>query len=319
MLKYTLKRLLELIPKLLIISLVIFFALKLLPGDPITRSVSPDVYKNMSAEQLEALRESLGLNRPLPVQYLSWLGNILRGNFGYSQVTGSDVGKMMAGRLPATIELAIFALIVANFLGLLFGYLAATHKNSWLDYANTTIGVIGISVPEFFFGILFILLFALHLKWFPTGGRMTAGVNTFGDRLKYMVLPGFSLGISLIATLMRFTRGSMLDVLNKDYIKTARSKGLPEWKVNFKHGFRNALIPVMTLLVFRLPILVSGTVVIESVFNYPGMGAMVLDALSGSDVPVVMLSTMVIAAVTLAASCLVDILTAALDPRVRLN
>ncbi|MEA5047472.1 MAG: ABC transporter permease [Eubacteriales bacterium] len=319
MLRYTSKRLLALIPKLLIISLVIFLALQALPGDPITRTVPPDVYKQMTTEQMDLLREKLGLNRPWYIQYFVWIGNILQGNFGYSQINGSDVGKMIASRLPATIELAVFALIIANVLGLLFGYLAATHKNSWLDYTNTTISVIGISVPEFFFGILFILLFSLQLKWFPTGGRVTAGDGGFSDKLKHMVLPGVCLGLSLIATLMRFTRSSMLDVMNKDYVKTARSKGLPEWEVNIKHGFRNALIPVMTLLVFRMPILVSGTVVIENVFNYPGMGSMILEALSGSDVPVVMISTMVIAAVTLAASCLVDILTAALDPRVRLN
>ncbi len=319
MIQYTAKRLLALIPKLLVISMIIFLALQALPGDPITRTVPPNVYREMTAEQMETLRESLGLNRPWYIQYFSWMGNLLRGNFGYSQINGSDVGKMMADRLPATIELALFALVIANVLGLLFGNLAATHKNTWLDYTNSTISVIGISVPEFFFGILFILLFALNLKWFPTGGRVTAGHGGFFDKLKHIVLPGFCLGISLIATLMRFTRSSMLDVLSKDYVKTARSKGIAEWKVNVGHGFRNALIPVMTLLVFRLPILVSGTVVIESVFNYPGMGSMILDALSGSDMPVVMVSTMVIAMVTLAASCLVDILTAVLDPRVRLD
>ena len=319
MAKYTLKRLLELIPKLLIISLVVFLALQALPGDPITRRLSPEAYRNMTPEQLELMRESLGLNRHWFIQYIDWLNDILHGNFGYSQVTGSDIGKMLADRLPATIELAFVALVIANLLGLLFGYLAATHQNSWLDYTNTTISVIGISVPEFFFGIMFIVIFALRLKWFPTGGRLTPGDGGFWDKLHHLFLPSIGLALPLVATLMRFTRTSMLDVMNKDYIKTARSKGLPKWKVNTKHSFRNALIPVMTLLVFRLPILVSGTVVIESVFNYPGMGSMITDALSGSDMPVVMVATMMTAVVTLVASCLVDICTAALDPRVRLD
>jgi len=319
MIKYIAKKLLQLIPKLLLISFIIFMGLQLLPGDAITRTISPEVYKFMTEAQMEELREALGLNKPLIVQYFTWLKGILRGDLGYSQVSGSDIASMIKGRLPSTIELAFFALIVANVLGLLFGFIAALNKNSFIDYLFTTLSVIGISVPEFFFGIGFILLFALKLAWLPTGGRMAAGKPGFIDRIPYMIMPVLCLGISLIATLMRFTRSSMLDVLNKDYIKTARSKGLNEVEVNVKHGFRNALIPVMTLLVFRLPILVSGTVVIESIFNYPGMGSMVLEAISGGDMPVVMITTMVISAVTLAASTLVDLFTALLDPRIRLE
>ncbi|MEI8200467.1 MAG: ABC transporter permease [Eubacteriales bacterium] len=316
---YVGKKFISLIPKMLIISLIIFLALQLLPGDALTRTVSPEIYANMTKAQLGALRENLGLNRPIIFQYFNWLKGILQGNFGYSQVSGSNIASMMMARLPATIELTFWALVVANVLGLVLGFIAAIMKNSAVDYACTAISVVGISVPEFFFGIVFILVFALKLGWLPTGGRMTAGDFSFIDRIPYMIMPVLCLGISLIATLMRYTRSSMLDVLNKDYIKTARSKGLNEVTVNLKHGFRNALIPVMVLLVFRLPILVSGTVVIEAVFNYPGMGSMVLDAISGGDMPVVMITTMVIAAVTLVASCLVDILTAALDPRVRLE
>ena len=215
MFKYTVRRLLELIPKLLLISLVIFLALQALPGDPITRTIPLETYKHLTATELEQMREALGLNQPWYIQYFSWMGRILQGNFGYSMVNGSDVGKMMADRPPATIVLACFALLIANFLGLLFGYLAATHKNSLLDYANTTFSVIGISVPEFFFGIMFILFFSLHLRWFPTGGRMTAGDGSFWNRLHHMVLPGVCLALPLVATLMRFTRSSMLDVLNK--------------------------------------------------------------------------------------------------------
>lgn len=320
MIKYILRKLLELIPKLLVISLIIFFALQLLPGDAITRTVPPETYARMTEAQLEALRESLGLNRPVMVQYFSWLGKILTGDFGYSQSTGSNIATMLATRLPYTIELAFWGLMVANVLGILFGFLAAVKKNSVVDYACTTFSVIGISVPEFFFGLVFILYFALKLKWFPTGGRMDpASDGSFLSRLPYIVMPAVTLGISLLATLTRYTRSSMLDVLNKDYIKTARSKGLSEGVVNIKHGLRNALTPVLVLLCFRLPFLVSGTVVIETVFNYPAMGSMILEAISAGDMPVVMITTMVIAIVTLFASGLVDIITAFLDPRVRLE
>jgi len=320
MLKYITRKLLSLIPKLLLISIIIFLALQVLPGDAITRTVSPEAYANMTEDQLNALRESLGLNDPLPLQYLSWLGRLLKGDLGYSQVSGSNIGIMLATRLPYTLELAFWGLLFANTLGILLGFLAAVNKNSPFDYGCTAFSVLGISVPEFFFGVVFILFFALKLKWFPTGGRMDpSGSSDFFSRFRYIVMPAFTLGISLLATLTRYTRGSMLDVLNKDYIKTARSKGLSETTVNLKHGLRNALIPVLVLLCMRLPMLVSGTVVIETVYNYPAMGSMILDAISAGDMPVVMITTMVVAIVTLLASCLVDIATALLDPRVRLE
>lgn len=317
MLKYFLKRVLSLIPKLVIVSLVVFFALQLLPGDPVTRSVPPSVYRSMSTAQLETLRESLGLNDPLLVQYFRWMGNLLKGDFGYSQSTGSNIATMLAARLPSTVELMCFALVLAGVFGILFGLLASLFQNTWVDYLNTTLSIAGISIPEFFFGIVFILLFALQLKWFPTGGRMSPGHDGFFERLPYMVLPSVCLAISLMATLTRYTRSAMLDVLGSDYVKTARAKGLSEAAVNLKHGFRNALSPIMVILIMRLPMLVSGTVVIETVFNYPGMGGMILDAVSAGDMPVVMITTMVVATVTLAASCVVDVFTALLDPRVR--
>ena len=317
MLRYFAKRLLLLIPKLLIISLIVFFALQALPGDAVSRSVPPKVYQSMSETQLEALRESLGLNDPLMTQYFRWLGNILHGDFGYSQSTGSNIGTMLAGRLPSTIELVFFALIIASVFGILFGFLAALGQNTPLDYINTTFSIVGISVPEFFFGLVFILLFSVKLGWLPSGGRMAAGHPGFFERIPYMIMPAFCLAISLMATLSRYPRSTMLDVLGKAYVKTARSKGLTESAVNIKHVFRNALTPIMVIMVMRLPMLVGGSVVIEAVFNYPGMGSMILEAVSASDMPVVMITTMVVAAVTLAASCVVDIFTALLDPRIR--
>ncbi len=318
-LKYFGKRMLSLLPKLLVISAIIFIGLQLLPGDAITRTVPPDLYAQMTPEQLDALRESLGLNAPLPIQYFRWLGKMLQGDLGYSIVSGSNISVMLAARLPATLELVGLGLLVATVLGLILGYFSAVKQNTPFDYLCTTFGMLGVSVPEFFLGMVVIVLFAIQLKWFPTGGRMAPGKEAFFDRIQYLVLPVFCLGTAYIATIMRYTRGSMLDVLNKDYITTARSKGLSENKVNFRHGFRNAIIPVIVTIVFRLPMLVGGTVVIESVFNYPGMGNMLLSAISGGDMPVVMISTFIIAIVVLLSSVLADLITAMLDPRIRLS
>lgn len=319
MFKYFSFRFLSLLPKLLIISIIIFLGLQLVPGDPLTRTMPPDTYANMTQAQLNDLREQLGLNDNVVVQYFHWMSNILQGNFGYSTVNGSSISVMLAARLPATLELAACGLLIATIFGLLFGFISAIKQNSPIDYIFTCFSMLGISVPEFFLGLCAILIFALKLGWLPTGGRLVYGKEAFFDRIEFLVLPSVCIGITYIATLMRFTRSSMLDVLNKDYIKTARSKGLGEVTVNLKHGFRNALIPIMVILVLRIPMLVSGTVVIENVFNYPGMGSMLLNAISGKDMPVVMISTMIIAAVILFASFLIDVVTAMLDPRIRLG
>lgn len=319
MLKYFLKRMLNFIPKLLIITILIFIGLELVPGDPLDYIMSPEQLAELSPEQLEGLRESMGLNDSLPERYIHWIKGILKGNFGYSLVSGTDIRFMIGKRLPATLELTFFGLIIATIFGLVFGFLSAVKHNSIIDYINTTLGMLGISVPEFFLGLCGIAVFSLRLGWLPTGGRVAVGQETFFERIEFLVLPVLCLAVNYIATLMRYTRGSMLDVLNKDYIKAARSKGITEFRVNWNHGFRNALIPVMIVLVNRIPLLVSGTVVIESVFNYPGMGSMLLNAISGADMPVVMISTLMIAIMILISSLLVDILAAMLDPRIRFS
>jgi len=316
MLKYFSLRLLALLPKLLIITIVIFIGIQLIPGDAVSRSIPPEVYSKLSPVQLEELRTALGLNDPVVIQYFRWLFNIIRGDFGYSQVTGGNIAEIIARRLPATLELVALGLLLATVFGLLLGFISALKKNTLIDYVNTAVGMIGLSMPEFFLGLCCIVIFALKLKWFPAGGRMEPGKEAFFDRFHYLILPSFCLGFTYIATLMRFTRGAMLDVLNKDYIRTARSKGLSEVKVNIKHGFRNALIPVMVILIFRIPMLFGGAVVIENAFNYPGMGSMLVNAATSADMPIIMITTMIIAAVILLSSFLLDFVTALLDPRV---
>ena len=317
--RYFLVRFLQMIPKLLIISIIIFIGMELIPGDPITRTISPDTYAQMTPAQVDELRAALGLNDPGFLRYFRWMGNILTGNLGYSIVTGSSIGTMLAARLPATFALAAMGLFIATVFGLLLGFLSAIRQNSPLDYANTVFGLLGISVPDFFIGMGALLIFSLKLGWFPTGGRVEYGHEGFWDRLHHIILPAICLGIFYIATLMRFTRGAMLDVINKEYIKTARSKGLSPMEVNLKHGLRNAIIPIMVILIFRIPALVGGTVAIEVVFNYAGMGNLLLTAISGKDIPVVMITTMIVSTVILLASFLVDMATAMLDPRIRLD
>jgi peptide/nickel transport system permease protein len=318
MLKYFISRLLSLIPMVLIISFLIFFALELTPGDPITAMFSPELIASTSAAEMDALRESLGLNAPFLVRYFQWLGRLVQGDLGFSITTGKPITDVIANLLPATVKLALAALLLSTLLGLLFGIICSIKQNSWVDYVFSVFGVVGISIPEFFIGILAILIFAIRLQWFPAQGRTDIGLNAI-QSLKFLVLPACSLGMVLTAALTRYTRNSMLDVLNKDYVKTARAKGLPEWKVYFKHAFRNSLMPVSVLVCFRLPMIISGSVVIEQVFGYAGIGTRLLHAINANDYQLVLVIIFILSVVSLLASVLIDIFTALLDPRVRIG
>lgn len=303
------------IPMLLLISLIVFGALQVTGVDPISYMVSPDMAGN--AANLDALREQLGLNDPFLVRYFRWLSEMLRGDFGYSIVNGSSIKTLLIQRLPATFELAIVALFFSTIIGVGIGIISAIRQNGIVDYIGRVFAVVGQSIPQFFFGICIVNIFALKLGLLPSGGRMSAtGEYT---RFQHLLLPAITMTISMCAVLMRYARNSMLDVMNSDYVKTARSKGLPEWKVYLKHAFRNAMRPVMVVLVFRLPLLISGSVVIESVFAWPGIGGIITDAVVAGDYPVIMVTTLMVAAAMLLASFLVDLLTALLDPRVRLG
>ena len=317
MFKYFVKRLLIMIPMILLISALVFFALELAPVDSISYLVSPDMA--MDSANLEALRESLGLNDPAYVRYFRWLGEILRGDFGYSIVDGAPISRIIALKLPATFELAFGALVLSSILGILLGIISAIRQNGIVDYISRFLGVVGVSLPQFFVAIVIVQIFAVKLGWFPTGGREVYGAVTFWDRAPNLVLPLVTMTLSMTAVLVRYTRNTMLDVMSKDYVKTARSTGIPEWKVYLKHVFRNAMGPVLVIICFRLPMLIGGSVVIESVFAWPGIGSVILSGVSTGDYPVVMMSTLMTSAVILFASFLVDLLTALLDPRVRFD
>lgn len=302
---------------LFVISIIVFFAIQLSPIDPISYSTSPDVA--VDSENLEALREHLGLNDPLYIQYYHWIIGVFKGDFGYSIITGQPIAKILALKLPATIELSLLALVISTIIGVAMGLVSAIKPNSMSDYFSRNVAVLGISIPEFFFGIIIIQIFAIQLGWLPISGRIGVNDVTFWDRLPNLILPSFTLAIGMLAVLLRYTRNSMLDVLSKDYIKTARSKGIPEWKVYIFHAFRNSLGSILVILAFRLPMLIGGSVIIEMVFMWPGIGNAIISAVSSSDYPVIMITTMMLAAAILIASFLVDVISAFLDPRIRLE
>lgn len=317
MLKYIGKKLLFMIPMLIVISLLIFFALQAMPTDPINYLVPPEAAQDPAMK--EALREKYGLNDPYIIQYGRWIKNIAKGDFGYSIINGAKISEVLAQKLPATLELAITALVISSVLGILLGILAAVNQNGIVDYIGRVIGVIGQSIPQFLFGIILIAVFALSLKWFPVGGRNVYGSSGFLDKLKNLILPATALSLSMIATVLRYTRNSMLDVINKEYVKTARSKGIPEWKVYLKHAFRNSMGPILVTILFRIPGLIGGSVVIESVFNWPGIGSTLMGAVTSGDYPIIMVTTLLIAVVMLVISFMVDVISAWLDPRIRLD
>lgn len=318
MLKYIVKKLLLIIPMLLVISLIVYMGLRSTGVDPINFLVSPDVIA-ANPENVEALRESLGLNDPILVQYFHWLGGCLRGDLGYS-ISGDSIATIIATRLPYTLELSLYALVFSGIIGIGIGIISAIRQNSIIDYVGRVLAVVGQAVPQFLVGILLIQIFSIQLGWFPAANRVDPNAtNAFLDAFLHLFLPVLTLTIGMVAVLMRYARNTMLDVLNSDYIKTARSKGIPEWKVYLKHGFRNAMKPVLVILMFRIPTLIGGSVVIETVFSYPGIGVAMTNAITNGDYPVVLVTTLIIAATMLVCSFMVDVFNALLDPRVRLE
>lgn len=318
MLKFILKKILMMIPMLLIISLIVFLGLRATGIDPITYMVSMEV-QAQSPELVEQLREDLGLNDPLLVQYVRWLGDLLRGDLGYN-FDGQSIASIIAIRLPYTLELSGYALLFSSVIGIAIGIISAIRQNGVVDYIGRIFAVLGQAVPQFLVGIILLQIFAVRMGWFPTNGRISPdATNVFMDAFLHLFLPVVTLTIGMVAVLMRYARNTMLDVLNSDYIKTARSKGIPEWKVYLKHGFRNAMKPVLIIIMFRIPGLIGGSVVIETVFSYPGIGLTMTNSIVSNDYPTVMIITLIIAAVMLICSFMVDVFNALLDPRVRLG
>jgi len=319
MLAYMIRRILILIPMLLVLSFLVYLGMELTPGDAVSYMVSPEMLQGQDMAKLEELRESLGLNDPFLVRYFRWLGGVLQGDFGYSLSSGVAIRTIVFDRLPATLELSAIALVLSTVLGSILGMISALKRGSIGDSALTVAGMLGVSIPQFIFGLVAILIFTLKLGWLPVGGRLLPGYETFWDRFPHLIMPSLVLSATMVAGVMRYSRSSMLDSMNRDFIKTARSKGVPEWRVNLVHGFRYSLTPVIVLIGFRLPTLLGGSVIIEQVFQWPGIGSEFVNAVRAQNYPLVMMIAFFSVFAVLFASFIIDILTALLDPRVKLD
>jgi len=317
--KYILKRISAFIPMVLIMSFLIYGGIELAPGDYISKMIPMETLAQMTPEQVDAIRAAYGLDQPFLIRYLKWLWQILQGNWGTSMGSGVPVKDIILQKLPITMELALTGLVISAILGCIFGIISALRRGQLTDQILTFAGIVGLSIPQFFFGSLAILFFALKLDWLPAGGRTTMEMVYWWEHLEYLILPGLVLGITQTASVMRYARSSMLESMNKDYVKTARSKGLPEWKVNLKHGFRVSMMPVVVLLGLRVPFLISSCVVIENVFQWPGIGQVFKDAVWMGNYNLVMMIALIMVIMVLIISLFLDIMTRVLDPRVKFN
>ena len=308
------RRLLALAVTLWLISLVVFLVVHVVPGDPATLILGNDA----SPDELAHLRTALGLDRPLPAQYLSWLGQVARGDLGKSLRYDEPVARLIGERLPVTLSLATFALLLALALAVPLGVLSATHPRSPFDYATLVLSQVGLAFPAFWVGIMLILLFAVARPLFPTGGFVPWTASPLGA-LRSLTLPAVALGLPMTAVLMRLVRAAVLDEMAQDHVWTARAKGLPEWRVVLRHALRNALIPTVTMLGLQLSFLLGGSIVVEQVFSLPGLGRLVVFAIFNRDIPLIQGLVMFLAGLVVLINFAVDILYALLDPRISLS
>lgn len=319
---YFLRRILIAIPVLLGITLLAFIVVNLTPGDPLTARMDPEVLARVRAnpEQLEAMRRQLGLDQPVPVQYLHWLAGVLQGDLGYSVSTGRAIVDEIGPRIFPSLTLMLLAALIALAFGLPAGILSAVHQYGKADYLLSALTVFLVSTPTFVLGLVAIYVFGVSLDWLPVGELVTTGKeNDLLDRLSHYVLPALILGLVNAALLMRYTRASMLEALGADYITTAESKGLTHRIVVIRHGLRNALIPVITVLAFLMPELIAGAVVTETVFNWPGLGQLSVKAAKAGDPSLMMGIVLIVGTAVLIASIVADLAYSIADPRIRFD
>lgn len=320
MTRYLARRILEMIPLLFLLSLLLFAALTSMPGDPL-RSMLEELPK-MTPEEYRRLRDLYGLDDPIHVGYLKWLWQVLSGNFGYSKEYHLPVWELIGGRLWNTLILTVTAFVLGKALAILIGIYSARHPYSPLDYSAMGLAFFGFSVPGFWLGLTLIIVFSVYLQWFPASGVASAhlagnGWEIFYDRLQYLVLPVTTLAVSETASTTRYMRSSLLEVIRQDYITNARSKGLTEQTILFRHALKNSMIPVVTVSALSLARLIGGATVIETVFGYPGMGKLLFDAIMGSDYSLAMAILMLMSFFVILANLIADVLYAWLDPRIR--
>jgi peptide/nickel transport system permease protein len=313
MIRFTLQRVVQTIPVLFIMSILVFSMIFLLPGDPVLGVLGPGV--DLDDAAVEQMREDLRLNDPIPVQYMTWFGNVLQGDFGRSVSSNQPVSDAIAQRLPVSMLLAAFAITVTLVISLPLGILAAVKRGTFWDVLASAISVLGLAVPGFWLAILMVMLFAVRLGWLPSSGYVSPLEDPV-QSLRYMLLPAIALGAGGAGSLTRQIRSSLLEVLREDYVRTARAKGLRGRIVLIRHALRNALIPAVTVLGLSLGHLLGGSLIVESIFLVPGVGSLLVNAIFTRDFPVVQAGTLVIAVMVVFINLGVDMLYGILDPRI---
>lgn len=320
MFQYIIKRLLQSLLTLLLLSFVCYFVLTLMPGDPVDMMAAGN--PNITSEDMQRLKALYGLDQPAYKRYLNWMGTLLSGDLGFSRTYKIPVSDILGPRILNTFYLSIFALVLSLLVAVPLGVYAAVHKGKLTDYLLNLFAFAGISIPSFWLALILILMFAVKAGLLPAGGTYSVGQDLEGfaliwDRIKYLILPVLSLSFMQIGTFVRYTRGAMLEILNSDYIRTARSKGLEEKKVLFKHAFRNALIPLITVVAISFSYIFSGAIITETVFAYQGVGKLVYDSIMSNDFNVAMVSFMISMIMVFMMSLLADIFYAVVDPRIK--
>jgi glutathione transport system permease protein len=304
MLNYIIKRLLGLIPTLLIVAVLVFLFVHMLPGDPARLIAGPEA----DAEVVALVRSQLGLDLPLWQQFLTWMGNVLRGDFGISMASHRPVSEEIASRFLPTLWLTLSSMVWATLFGLFAGVVSAVWRNRWPDRLSMTLAVSGISFPAFALGMLLMQIFSVELGWLPTVGA---------DSWRHYILPSITLGAAVAAVMARFTRASFVEVLQEDYMRTARAKGVSERLVVIKHGLRNAMIPVVTMMGLQFGFLLGGSIVVEKVFNWPGLGRLLVDSVEMRDYPVIQAEVLLFSLEFILINLVVDVLYAAINPTIR--
>ena len=319
MARFIARRVLIAIPTLIAISMILYAILHFAPGDPFGQiALNPDVPPEVRLN----LRKQLGIDDPLPVQYVRWVTQVAQGNWGYSFVSRIPVRTLIRQRLPTTLGIVGMAYLISIPIAILIGVVSAVRQYSWLDNVATTFAFLGISLPSFFTGLVFILIFSIWLRWLPfiyTTHLPGSGLTYLWELFKHAIMPIMVLALIQMASLTRYVRGAMLDVISQDYVRTARAKGLTEPSVIMKHAFRNALIPVVTILALDLPAIITGALITEQIFRVPGMGSLLINSIEAKDTPVVMFIVFTYAILVVLFTLLADVLYGVLDPRIQLS
>lgn len=311
MLKIIVKRILQLIPVLLITMTITFVITRVLPGNPAVTILGPQA----TPEAIEAMEEEMGLNDPMPIQYINYIKGVVTGDLGTSYRYNQPVAELILDKLPNTLSLALASLLIALVIGIPVGILSAVKQYSIFDYIAMFLALLGVSMPAFWLGLMLVLIFSVNLGWLPTMG-MGSMANGLGDVIIHLILPAFCLSTGSMANFARISRSSMLEVINQDYMKAVRAKGIRETVVIMKHGFKNALPPIVTVLGMRISALMTGAIMIEKIFNWPGIGRLIVDAINNNDFELIQGAVLFMAVLYVVVNLLVDIAYLYLNPKV---